>query len=76
MPGALHRLRVGAVASRARPGYTPGNPTPDTRASLKSDGFTYGNSLELLPGEDTVRFVVRDNLSGKVGSISAPLKVN
>ena len=53
-----------------------GTPSPDTLAKLKADGLAYNNSLELSPGEYTVRFVVRDNLSGKVGSVSAPLSVN
>jgi VWFA-related protein len=53
-----------------------GTPSADTLAKLKADGLAYNNSLELPPGNYTVRFVVRDNLSGKVGSVSAPLTVN
>ena len=30
----------------------------------------------LPPGEYQVRFVVRDNLSGRIGSVTAPLKVS
>jgi VWFA-related protein len=53
-----------------------GTPTAETLAKMKADGLAYNNSLELGPGEYTVRFVVRDNLSGRVGSVSAPLTVN
>src|ERR1700687_2625416 len=38
-----------------------GTPSLETLAKLKSDGLAYNNSLELTPGEYTVRFVVRDN---------------
>jgi len=49
---------------------------PDTVAKLKADGLAYNNALELAPGDYTVRFVVRDNSTGKIGSVSAPLTVN
>ena len=45
-------------------------------AKLKNEGLAYANSLELLPGQYMVRFVVRDNLTGKLGSVSAPLTVD
>lgn len=35
----------------------------------------YSNNLSLPPGRYSVRFVVRDWLSGKIGSLSAPLTV-
>jgi len=44
-------------------------------AAIKATGVRFRNSLELTPGEYTVRFVVRDNVSGKVGSLTAPLRV-
>src|SRR5580704_247500 len=40
---------------------------------IKAEGIFYRNALELLPGMYQVRFVVRDNLSGRIGSVSAPL---
>jgi hypothetical protein len=43
---------------------------------LKVQGVGYKNTLELPPGQYQVRFVVRDNLNGKIGSVSAPLTVN
>jgi VWFA-related protein len=43
---------------------------------IKADGILYQNALELPAGNYQVRFVVRDNLSGRIGSVSAPLTVN
>jgi VWFA-related protein len=43
---------------------------------LKNSGMGYRNVLDLAPGTYSVRFVVRDNLSGRIGSITAPLTVN
>ena len=53
-----------------------GAANPDTLAKLRAEGLAYNNTLELPPGQYTVRFVVRDNPSGKIGSVSAPLTVN
>jgi VWFA-related protein len=49
---------------------------PNTLAKLKSDGVVYNNVLELAPGSYQVRFIVRDNLNGKIGSVIVPLTVN
>jgi hypothetical protein len=49
---------------------------PETLAKLKADGIVYRNFLDLSPGDYQVRFVVRDNLSGKIGSVIVPLTVN
>jgi VWFA-related protein len=48
---------------------------PGAVAQIRTSGVTYRNLLELAPGEYLVRLVVRDTLSGRVGSVSAPLKV-
>jgi hypothetical protein len=48
----------------------------ETLSKLRAEGLAYSNTLELAPGQYTVRFVVRDNPSGKIGSVSAPLTVN
>jgi VWFA-related protein len=45
-------------------------------AKIKADGIFYQNALELPPGNYDVRFVVRNNLSGRIGSVTAPLMVN
>src|SRR5207249_4712961 len=48
----------------------------DIVAKLRADGLVCNNALELPPGEYTVRFVVRDNATGKIGRVTAPLTVN
>jgi VWFA-related protein len=50
--------------------------TADALTKVKSDGIFYNNSFHLPAGDYQVKFVVRDNLSGRVGSVSAPLTVN
>jgi VWFA-related protein len=52
-------------------------PVPqDQLASVRANGLNFRNALQLAPGKYTVRFVVRDNVTGKVGSVTAPLTVN
>jgi VWFA-related protein len=46
---------------------------PNALAKIKAEGFQYNNDLNLAPGDYEVRFVVRDNLRGKIGSVSVPL---
>jgi VWFA-related protein len=50
---------------------------PETQmATVRANGIGFKNSLELGPGQYTVRVVIRDNVTGKVGSVTAPLTVN
>jgi VWFA-related protein len=44
-------------------------------AQIQARGITYSNVLTLVPGEYKVHIVVRDNLTGNIGSVVAPLKV-
>lgn len=50
--------------------------SPENLAKLKTTGVLYSNSLLLAPGSYQVRVLVRDNLSGKLGSVTAPVTVN
>lgn len=43
---------------------------------IRGSGITYSNAIEVSPGDYAVRFVVRDNISGKTGSVLAPLHLN
>jgi VWFA-related protein len=45
-------------------------------ATLRANGIGFKNSIELGPGQYTVRVVIRDNITGKVGSVTSPLTVN
>ena len=53
-----------------------GTAAPENLPKLKADGVVYRNSLDLAPGDYQVRFIVRDNLTGRIGSVIVPLTVN
>jgi len=44
--------------------------------SLLANGIDMKNTLQLASGEYLVRVVIRDNLTGKIGSVTATLTVN
>jgi VWFA-related protein len=48
---------------------------PQAVRTITQDGISYKGSILLEPGEYAVRFMVRDNLSGRIGTVEAPLKV-
>jgi len=50
-------------------------PTAEVLAKIREKGLGCRGALDLAPGEYTVRFVVRDDLNGRIGSVAAPLKV-
>lgn len=43
---------------------------------IQHNGLTYHNNLQLPPGEYNVRFVVRDALGNRMGSVAAPVNVS
>jgi len=47
----------------------------DGADQVRKYGVTYKNELTLPPGKYQVRFVVRDNVSGRMGSVMVPLAV-
>jgi VWFA-related protein len=49
--------------------------TAEKLSAIQQSGLAYNGSLDLAAGEYTVRFVVRDDQSGRTGSVAAPLKV-
>lgn len=72
---ALAFDKNGKEAGHALQRFTRAVP-PEQLASVRANGVGFRNALELAPGNYTVRFVVRDNVTGKVGSVTAPLTVN
>lgn len=48
---------------------------PENRQEFMTNGVSYKNSLDVPAGEYRVRFIVRDHRSGKMGSVTVPLKV-
>ena len=49
--------------------------TSEKASVIREKGAAFRGALDLAPGQYTVRFVVRDDLSGRIGSVAAPLKV-
>jgi hypothetical protein len=49
--------------------------TAEKLSLIHQQGIIYNGALDLAPGEYLVRFVVRDDLRGRTGSVSGPLKV-
>ena len=52
-----------------------GHPTAERMAAFREKGLDGAGGIDLAPGEYPVRFVLRDDLSGRIGSVDAPLKV-
>lgn len=48
---------------------------PDAVAQIKEMGFQLKRSFDVSPGECTVRFLARDNQTGRMGDIIFPLSV-
>jgi VWFA-related protein len=49
--------------------------TPDVAREVSTNGLTYSSQFEVKTGGYAVRFVVRDNVTGRMGSVTAPLRV-
>jgi VWFA-related protein len=71
---ALAYDKNGKEAGQAAERFTKPVP-PEQLATVHENGVGFQNSLQLAPGTYTVRFVVRDNVTGKVGSVTASLTV-
>jgi VWFA-related protein len=48
---------------------------PEALQQISEMGVNLSKTIDLAPGDYTLRVVVRDNLTGRVGSVNAPLKV-
>jgi VWFA-related protein len=62
--------RVGAMNETAG-----GKFPPEAAAQIKEMGFQLKRSLEVSPAESNVRFLVRDNQTGRMGDVFFPLNV-
>jgi hypothetical protein len=72
---ALARMPNGKQANQPTDQKFSTNLSPERVAAIRQKGIVYSGAMDLAAGEYTVRFVVRDNISGHVGSVAAPLKV-
>jgi VWFA-related protein len=52
-----------------------GHLKPETLEKMNKTGFMFKSDISLPPGRYSVRFVVRDNIAEKTGSVAAPLVV-
>ncbi|HUJ09147.1 MAG TPA: VWA domain-containing protein [Verrucomicrobiae bacterium] len=48
---------------------------PGQLQSIETQGLGYGDTIELSPGVYQLRLVVRDDLTGQIGSVRAPLEL-
>jgi VWFA-related protein len=72
---AVARTPTGQQVDRPSGRKVDAHLTAEQLATIKQKGIGYRGSLELAPGEYNVRIIVRDSLSGRIGSVAAPLKV-
>jgi VWFA-related protein len=72
---ALAKTAEGKTVDRPVGQKVDAHLTAEKLLAVHQIGLAYSGALDLAPGEYTVRFVVRDDLSGRVGSVAAPLKV-
>jgi hypothetical protein len=55
--------------------HVEANMKTENAALFDKQGLNYTNVLVVPPGEYTARFVVRDNITGRMGSLTAPMRV-
>jgi VWFA-related protein len=54
--------------------HVEANLKPESLQVIQKDGLNYSNDVIVPPGEYSVRFVVRNNVDGRMGSVMAPLR--
>lgn len=69
---AAARSATGVVGDLAK--TIEGTPAKDALAKLQERGLFYRDVLEVPAGTDEVRFVIRDEISGRLGSVTAPMQ--
>src|SRR5271157_5513188 len=83
-PSGKHHMSLEVVAAAATPKgelvdkfskTVEGTPKPQTAESIMKHGVSYSDSLHVPAGDFTLRFVVRDNLNGRIGSVVVPFRV-
>jgi VWFA-related protein len=71
---AVALTETGAVAGKSFK-TIDGHPKGESLNRIRSQAVDYRGDLVVPPGEYTVRFVVQDQLNGRMGSLSTHLKV-
>ena len=49
---------------------------PESLETVRRAGIKFGDAISLPKGKFTVRFVVRDDLGGRIGTVTAPVEIN
>jgi hypothetical protein len=49
---------------------------PEDLQKFANAGLKFNSAFNIEPGRYSVKFLVRDNISGRVGTVTAPLQVN
>lgn len=71
---ALAKDAKGATVGKLNEG-AGGHFPPEAVAQIKELGFQLKRSIEVPEGDLTIHFVIRDNQTGRMGSLIVPLKV-
>jgi VWFA-related protein len=83
-PKGNHRMSFELVATVSRTDggladrsakSVEGTLKPETASNILKNGVSYGGTLQVPPGELTLRFIVRDNVNGRLGSIVVPYEI-
>ena len=71
---AVARTQAGADAGETSK-TMDGHLKPGSVQQIRQSGMDYRGSLTLPAGQYTVHFAVQDHLSGRTGSVAAPLNI-
>ena len=71
---AVARTQTGADAAQSSK-TMEAHLNPGSLQQIRNSGMDYRGSLILAPGQYTVHFAVQDHLSGRLGSVTAPLNI-
>jgi hypothetical protein len=83
-PSGHHHMSLELVAAAATPkvklvdkfsNTLAGTLKPQTAESILQKRVSYGDKLHVPAGDFTLRFIVRDNLNGRTGSVVVPFTV-
>jgi VWFA-related protein len=72
----VHATKLGSNDEQNANFNAAGHLSPDQARQAHQQGFALNNVIELAPGDYTVKFLVHDKLTGRLGSITVPLKVS
>ncbi|MCU1286441.1 MAG: hypothetical protein JWO13_2791 [Acidobacteriales bacterium] len=69
------RGNVGKTEGQSFPATLATNLTPVQQANLAKNGFSYRKEVPLAPGKYEAKIFLRDNISGKTGTVSTVVEI-